>query len=171
MLVIQSNTAPLKFNNQFFKIESSTQRSKLNILMVVSTDDLTTKYLPQTYHILQSQLPAILQHKCFNSFDLPFSEELKNTELGHLFEHILLEYLSLIKFEKGYQNVSFTGETRWDWKKEDRGIFHIDIKLNKADRYFIDLAIKKAITLMNLIMLSKYSFANPSLKFTEYPLN
>ncbi len=170
MLTIQPDPLPLIFDTEAFKIKVFSGAKKLDILMVVNSHDLTTKYLPQTLAILQTSLPTICQHKCFNNYNLPFSEELKNTEVGHLFEHIMLEYLSLTKLESGRSNACFSGETSWDWRVEDRGIFHIDIKMSKNDFSLVNLAVQKSIALMNMIMLSKYSL-HPNTRVEDISLS
>lgn len=162
MLTIKTDPLPISFDTDLFNIKVFTSSKRLSILMVLNIDDVTTKGLPQTAPILQTLLPSINQHKCFNNYHLPFSEELKNTEMGHLFEHILLEYLSLMKLENGCKDVCFEGETSWDWHKEDRGIFHIDIKLSPEDMALVYQAIQKSIDLLNIILFSKYSLAEDS---------
>ncbi len=113
---------------------------------------VNTRSIPETYDILNTSLPQIFRSKCFNDDKLPFSKEVQSTEIGHLFEHILLEYLCDYKFTKGYNDAVFTGETSWNWKKDPYGTFHIRVNSAHDDIDIFQKALKKTIILVSLIM-------------------
>jgi hypothetical protein len=141
----------------------SYERSRSWVLdMIMLSPHINTSSLPQTVSILQCHLPAILNCQCFNDELLPFSEEVKHTEIGHLFEHIMLEYLCQEKLESGYQSADFCGRTSWNWQKELRGTFHITINRHPEDRQFFHKAFEKSVRLMNLILSEQISDVVPT---------
>lgn len=127
--------------------------------MYLLTNYFHTLNLPHTHQILKSDLPDVLKTKCFNDSNLPFSKEVRNTEIGHLFEHILLQYLCQVKIKNGFEKVTFRGVTKWNWKKEERGTFNISIEIEPEDVEFFHDAFSKTINLFNKIMLSENSIS------------
>ena len=124
--------------------------------MLVDERYLTTKQLPHTQALLQKQLPSIFSCTCFNDYHLPFSKELVKTELGHLFEHILLEYLCMIKLTFGHESAEFSGRTFWNWIHEKRGTFHIDITKQQKDDSFLPPALEQAVFLFNSLLKNDF---------------
>lgn len=120
--------------------------------MEVFSPILNTREIPETYTTLEQELPSIFTSRCFNENNFPFDEEVNQTEIGHLFEHIILEYLCLLKIEKGAGEAVFSGETNWNWEREKRGIFHIQIHIGQKDNELIVAAIQKSIVLLEFIM-------------------
>ena len=120
--------------------------------MMMYGDIINTRDLPSTYSILKKNLPQILIAKCFNDAKLPFSVELRRTEIGHLFEHILLEYLCEQKFTKGFDYAEYSGETHWNWIKEPKGVFHITISSGYDDVDIFPKAVEQTTHLFQLIM-------------------
>ena len=109
---------------------------------------VNTRDLPHTDQFLKENFPSVLTTECFNDDNLPFNIEVKATELGHLFEHILLDQLCLIKLSSGdYHQAMFTGRTDWDWGRDQRGIFHITISVSESENYLLARAIKKTVAL------------------------
>ena len=94
----------------------------------------------------------MLLTQCFNDDGLPFRMEVKHTEIGHLFEHILLEYLCQGKIAKGAQRASYSGNTKWNWIKEPRGTFHIRLSCGMKDADILPAAMDKTISLMKVIL-------------------
>lgn len=115
----------------------------------------STNKLFYTKRILDYYLPSIYNSKCFNNGELPFKIEVQNTEVGHLFEHILLEYLCIFKIKAGFKKATYMGETRWNWKRDKRGTFKITVSSFKKEKKFFKLALKESISLFNLIIRSK----------------
>lgn len=113
---------------------------------------VNTRSIPQTYSMLNTSLPQIFLSKCFNDDKLPFAKEVLRTEIGHLFEHILLEYLCDYKFTKGFDDVVFSGVTNWNWKKDPHGTFHIRVNSGYEDIDIFQKALERTIALVSLIM-------------------
>lgn len=115
---------------------------------------LNTEDFPSTFTILNHSLPCIFDSRCFNENYLPFSQEVKNTELGHLFEHILLEYLSSIKFKKEEKETVFSGTTQWDFGRLGYGVFIITINTRIKKAQLFKEALQKSILLLEKIIQS-----------------
>lgn len=121
--------------------------------MHISRDDMTTSEMPYIADVLQQELPTILRSRCFNEGNVPFYKEVLSTELGHLFEHILLEYLCMAKISMGFEEAIFSGITKWDWNKDPYGTFHIELDVEKNDLFFLTPALKKSARLFEKILL------------------
>lgn len=115
------------------------------IIMKLNTTAVNTRYIPNITQLLQFYCPSVLKTHCFNERNLPFRQEVKATEIGHLFEHILLEELCLRKLDCGSSSVVFNGRTNWNWIKEPRGLFHITIDAGFSDQLVFPNALNRAI--------------------------
>ncbi len=156
MSILQKINSPL-FDYGHYKLYVRTDYNQTSITMFLQTPFYHTKSVPNTHEILNNILPQVLKNKCFNDSNLPFKEEVKNTEIGHLFEHIILEYLCQIKVRNGYRKASFSGLTEWDWKKDLKGTYHIKIKIDPTDLIFFNKALNESVILLNKILISAYS--------------
>jgi adenosylcobinamide amidohydrolase len=122
------------------------------IKMQVYGSVVNTKFLPKTFSILKKNLPRVLSSKCFNDDHLPFVQEVRKTEVAHLFEHILLEHLCQMKISAGAKKAVFNGRTDWNWKKESWGTFNIVIDVNREDWDIFVRAFRKSTDLFNNIL-------------------
>lgn len=68
-------------------------------------------------------LPGLARHRCHNGDGLTFADELADTEVPHLFEHVVLELMA----EAGSPR-SLRGETEWDFKRDGRGVFRVSLE-------------------------------------------
>lgn len=64
-------------------------------------------------------LPGLASHRCSTAEDHSFVEEMRHTELPHLFEHVVLEVMSATGSPP-----SVRGETRW---RRGEGLFVVSI--------------------------------------------
>lgn len=119
--------------------------------MQTLNNQITTGNIPFIVEILKEHLPNVLLTQCFNEENLPFRIEVKNTEIGHLFEHILLEYMCQLKIAKGSLQAMYRGRTRWNWVRDPRGKFHISLNCTAEDADILPLAIEKTNELMKII--------------------
>jgi hypothetical protein len=109
-----------------------------------------TCHLPHTFDLLAQELPCILSATCFNPKNLPFSIELKQTEVGHLLEHILLEYLCEEKINFGACNsATFDGFTTW--YVDDPSEFKITIEKTAKDNIYFIRALNQSVSLLTKI--------------------
>lgn len=146
----------MSFKNEHFELNIFPLADSTKIRMEVLGDILTTKDIPHTYKLLSLHLPSIFRSKCFNENNYPFVREVKKTEIGHLFEHILLEYLSVVKRNAGYTNTIHNGLTTWNWQEERCGVFHIDIDICGQESGLLRLALQNTISLTTKIMEHGY---------------
>jgi len=154
---IQDINDTFKNYGQYKLAVSNISSKETNIVMLLNTPYFHTKHLPETHTILEGTIPQILYNKCFNDSNLPFKDEVKNTEIGHLFEHIILEYLCQIKVRNGHGKASFAGVTEWNWKRDVKGTYHIKIHMNKRDKIFFKTALNESVNLLNKILISTNS--------------
>lgn len=146
---------PKVITYEHFSLQLYPREYEMQMTMQMSTSLVRTYDLPQTFPILQKLLPSIFTSKCFNDNKYPFIEEVRNTEMGHLFEHILLEYLCIEQVRHGDKDAIFSGVTKWNWTKDPRGTFHIriDTGWDKSDMLFV--ALERSIQLLNTILDTK----------------
>ncbi len=132
-------------------------------------DPINTADIPHVFDVLKNFLPSVLTTECFNDENLPFFQEVKKTEIGHLFEHILLEYMCQSKIAKGYKSAVYSGRTRWNWKRDPKGLFHIHISCSLKDHDLLPAALKKSIALMKIILQydTKNILPNRQITFTH----
>lgn len=137
---------------KLFSLEVLQKTSSTKIIMQSHHEHVSTGHIPFIDELLRKHLPTVLLTKCYNDENLPFSVEVKSTEIGHLFEHILLEYLCQLKIAKGSNSAVFSGRTSWNWVRDPRGKFHIHLTCGKKDADILPFALEKTITLMKIIM-------------------
>ncbi|KKR79641.1 MAG: hypothetical protein UU73_C0003G0309 [Candidatus Daviesbacteria bacterium GW2011_GWA1_41_61] len=140
------------FFSDNFQLKVKLQQHQTRIYFRVLNCHCTTSSLPQTCSILEHFLPGLCHHQCFNNKQIPFLKEAQNTEVGHLFEHILLEYLYLLKNNSHQHHPIHKGETVWDWKEEEKGIFHITIDIGSSEMDTLTQALDQGIRLLGLIV-------------------
>ncbi|HXS15033.1 MAG TPA: hypothetical protein VN711_02805 [Candidatus Saccharimonadales bacterium] len=138
--------------NKFFSLQTYYKKKSFIILMHLFTSDMHTGKLSKTRPMLKKLLPTILESTCFNEGNKPFSEEVLRTEIGHLFEHILLEYLCQAKLADGHEEASFSGTTDWNWNTDPQGTFWITISLEEHDYEYVEMAMEKTQALMHAIL-------------------
>lgn len=137
----------------YFRVLLKQTSPTIIITVSVQRDDVTTTDMPYIGKLLQKELPTILRSQCFNEKNMPFYKEVLSTELGHLFEHILLEYLCIGKINVGFDEAIFSGITKWDWNKDPYGTFHIELSMEHEDQIFLQSALQKTIRLFEKILL------------------
>lgn len=139
-----------RYHSPSFSFKLQQQASTVCLLMQFGTTVTNTRSLPHTYTFLKKNIPSILKCQCFNDEGLPFSEEVKQTEVAHLFEHILLDQLCQ---EKSLDvDAEFSGTTEWDWKKYPVGSFKVTIESKKKEGKYLAAALNKSILLMEELL-------------------
>jgi hypothetical protein len=68
-------------------------------------------------------LPGLARHGCRHAGGRRLTDELADTEVAHLFEHVTLELMALSGSPR-----TLAGETRWDWDHDARGTFHVTLQ-------------------------------------------
>lgn len=143
----------IKYSSSQYSLEINLKKASLSITMQLLSTPLSTKRLVATNDILNQELPSIFQSQCFNDDNLSFFEEAKNTEIGHLFEHILLE--NLAQTSALDENSSVSGRTSWNWEQDPIGRFHIQINPIHYQRSEVFQSLSYSIALTNQILSSQ----------------
>ncbi len=123
-----------------------------NMVFKMLNDHIKTGTLPLTFDRLSELFPEVLGTKCFNKKHLPFCEEVKNTETGHLFEHILIAYLHQLKKNADGVDMKFSGVTVWDWNEEPKGTYQITINSEGCYDHIMPKALQMSVVLMDKIL-------------------
>src|SRR5258708_13870921 len=120
------------------------------VMSVPENGHVTTATLPMTEAVLAKHLPSIFLCQCFNEENKNFRNECKNTELGHLFEHIMLEHLCMEKLDHGHDDATFEGKT--SWMTDSKSVFYIELDADLKDVEIIKKAFKKSVHLFRKIL-------------------
>ncbi len=145
-------TYPSLFHiKDLFSLQISHRLNQTKIEMKMLNSIVRTDQLPLTESILEKNLPQVLSSTCFNDQNIPFAVEVRDTEVGHLFEHILLEYLCSAKLATGCDEAEFSGWTDWNWVKETVGTYHITIDIDPTEIIFFPPSLQKTISLVTQI--------------------
>ncbi|HUD44981.1 MAG TPA: hypothetical protein VMR41_05530 [Patescibacteria group bacterium] len=153
-ILMQTSFLPQAFSFQHFSLLLYPSVYEIRMTMKMLSPVFNTCEIPGTYSILRQNLPSIFTSKCFNDNQYSFKKEVKNTEIGHLFEHILLEYLCIEKIKMGYEDAVFNGVTNWNWIEDPKGTFHITVDAGWQEKELFMAAFEKSITLLNMILNS-----------------
>lgn len=143
---------PAFFSSSLFTLKIEYKPNTTHIVMSLNGQKVNTKDIPLVFPILKKQLPSVFSAECFNDQNIPFEEEVTKTEIGHLFEHILLEYLCLYKVTLSGQYATYSGVTNWNWKKDTRGTFHIRVEAGIRDKEIFANALEQSIRLLKAIL-------------------
>jgi hypothetical protein len=135
-----------------FSLHVGTWKKRTNIDMNLFIPNVNTRDFPHTLNFLKDNFPSVLKTQCFNYKNLSFDKEVQATEIGHLFEHILLDQLCIQKIKIGFNKVSYSGRTSWNWEIDKKGIFHISINANKDDILLLGSALKETISLVEKLI-------------------
>ncbi len=159
------------YNCDHFRLFALSKKNKTKIKLEIIAPILTTGSVPNTVSYLENNLPTVLKNKCFNEESLPFHKEVIKTEIGHLFEHMLLEYLCLEKRSLGHKKVAYNGKTSWNWKKDKKGVFHIVIDAGLNEDKVLNEALSKSTSLFTDFLSNiNYGLISSAGNLSDYPL-
>jgi hypothetical protein len=97
------------------------RRIKLTVEMP-DPDRFLTSQVPHVPRGLFRMLPRLGKHTCHNDRGVSFKQECRQTEIPHLFEHLIIE----LQLQAQQQETDYlTGETEWDWQVDPRGYYHV----------------------------------------------
>ena len=155
------NESIFTVNNNYFDLSTFYSGDQLKMIMQTRNAPITTADLPHTYEVVSKIYPEVFKTQCFNSLQLPFSEEIKCTELGHLFEHFLIQSLLDAHIKNNPQiDACIDATTDWNWQRDPRGTFHIHIKnIPLLDPKLVSESLIKSNDLMQLILLTQKTTA------------
>lgn len=153
-----------------FSLSIIQKQTRTKIIMDLTSKQITTEKIPALCDVLKENLPSILSSICYNDLGLPFYKEVQHTEIGHLFEHILLEYLCKNKMAKGAKRATYEGRTSWNWVRDPLGRFHIHLTCGKKDQEIFLLSLEQSVRLMKIILQYKKQ-SLPTLRVRRTALN
>lgn len=120
---------------------------------------ISTKSFPKTFNIIKKMIPGVLETECFNDHNFSFSKEIKNTEIGHLFEHIVIYLLKEHGISKHHDcdndEVIYEGRTWWNWKENPKGKFFIEVNGPLVASDIFTKIIKQANSIIEIILMSQ----------------
>jgi hypothetical protein len=123
------------------------------VVEIPDTEAFLTTETPRMPRILFRMFPYLASQRCYNDLHVSFRREASNTEIPHLFEHLLLEVQKQVR--RGIVNPGpMSGETQWNWTMDPRGLFHVTVGY---DNEIVALA---SIRLCERIMISLDSRTN-----------
>lgn len=158
MIMVRIDTMPAPFLSHHSEVlelqEFQTTDTCVEMILRVQQQAAWTDDFPQTTAILEQHLPSVLNTQCFNEWNLPFAEEVEATSMGHLFEHIALDYLCYDKVSTHHTDARFKGHTRWNWEKFPEGSFLVCLEVAAADQSLLLSALPKTIYLTEQILRS-----------------
>lgn len=142
----------LIYSSPLFTLSMVQSQKNTRLQMQLLVPHVNTRYFPQTMTFLETNYPNVFRTECFNEKNLPFTVEAKATEIGHLFEHIVLEEMVSLKVAAGEYDAVFNGRTDWNWKRDPEGLFHILLDVGKKELALLIQALGKAIHLIESLM-------------------
>jgi hypothetical protein len=80
----------------------------------------STRHAPHIPRLLFKLFPHLARHRCENGNGYTFRRECQETEIPHLFEHLIIELQG-----QAQRVSSLKGETQWNWRVDPRGRFHV----------------------------------------------
>lgn len=129
-----------------FQYKAHLDSHQVTLIMTFAESCWSTECLPETVQFLQTHQPSVLKTTCFNDDHLAFTEEVRHTEIAHLFEHLVLDQLCQIKSET--IDAEFEGFTEWNWWKYPVGSFKVTLKVSDQDRCYLEPALKKSVVVL-----------------------
>jgi hypothetical protein len=102
-------------------VQPDERRIKLTVEMP-DPDRFLTSQVPHLPNRLFRLFPTLARHKCENGLGLTFRQECRQTEIPHLFEHLIIELQS-----QAQPAEVLRGETEWNWVVDPRGRFHVQV--------------------------------------------
>ena len=149
-------TSQSSFQTRYYRLSLYSSVHHFVLRGTILNGPLRTSFLPLTAILLKKYVPKIFMCQCYNEDNLPFSQELQNTETAHLLEHILLEFLCEEKLLHGADEAVFDGVTRW--YKDSPQHFEILISRKKSDQLFFATALERGLFVFDQIIASYDTF-------------
>jgi hypothetical protein len=83
-------------------------------------EPLRTSSFPELPERALRLLPGLRGHRCDNGAGMTFPQEMADTEIAHLLEHVAVELMAL-----SGSPTKLAGHTEWDFRSDGRGVFHV----------------------------------------------
>lgn len=148
------------FSHQLCSLTLTHSKQQTEIDMRLFSSHLTTRTLPKTLNILKALAPTVLRTRCHNNLHLPFKKEVIDTEIGHLFEHLIIDQMSRCCSD----DRTFYGVTEWNWHEHPRGTFKITLSVGNRDQKLLYNAIAWSYNVLEQVLNS-----TPTLRVIDQP--
>jgi len=142
---------PITITHPLFSCTAQISDSGTLISFFTSSPYVNTRALPGVTSVLEEHCPRVLTSFCENPGNLPFKQEVEATEIGHLFEHLVLQYLYDEKI-RIHPDPIYSGRTNWNWHTTPRGTFSIWIDCEINDHSLLARALHKAADTLSLTL-------------------
>jgi hypothetical protein len=143
----------MKFSNNHFNVSVSKKPQEVVLRMQFDKIKFSTRHFPNTLSFLKIHVPQVLKTKCFNPRNFTFRKEVVDTQMAHLFEHILLTFLCDAEIKLGAKSAKFRAVTQWNWKINPKGSFTVTIT-GKVRKKVLEMALIRAIGMTELLIKS-----------------
>ena len=109
------------------------------LVRVTDSSVMRTSAVPALADEVLVKWPGLRRHRCECGSAHGIAAELADTELPHLLEHVALERMVLAGAPRALR-----GETRWDFRKDGRGVFRVSLAYADPDTGFEDRALAES---------------------------
>ena len=114
------------------------------VVEMPNPEHISTTQSPHLPKMLFKLFPHLSRHRCHNDEGIPFRKECLDTEIPHLFEHLIIEIQGNIA-----KTSAFKGETEWDWRIDPRGRFYVTVDYD--DEFLVLGSIRLAQRIINAL--------------------
>jgi len=104
----------------------------------------STRHAPHIPKLLFKLFPHLARHRCDNENGYTFRRECQETEIPHLFEHLIIELQG-----QALRISALKGETQWNWEVDPRGRFHVHVDYDSE--ILVLAAIRAAERIINAL--------------------
>jgi hypothetical protein len=137
------------------------KKERFYITLLIASEITKTSQIERFPCYILKKLPNLKNHICKNGSDKKFIDELKDTELAHACEHILIELID----QKDPQTNKVRGYTDWNWKTRPKWTYQIVIEYNNEN--IIRPAIHDMLQIIEEILPNKNSIIVDNLSFNS----
>ncbi len=109
------------------------------LVRVADPSLMRTSAVPGLATAVLKRFPGLRRHRCECGSAHGIEAELADTELPHLLEHVALERMVLAGAPRALR-----GETRWDFRRDGRGVFRVSLAYADPDSGFEDRALAES---------------------------
>ncbi len=151
-----------QYKSANFAIDGCFGKDRIVLTQTILSPAIYTGQIPATMEVLLARIPTIFDNECTNYHRHSFYNESKNTEIGHLLEHLILENMKLVKTLK-CGKADYSGVTVWDWEKDKKGTYTITIYAKQSDRELFNKAFNKSVLVLEEIYSTQRAGIAPAL--------
>jgi hypothetical protein len=112
-----------------------------------SDEPLRTSSFPGLPERALRVLPGLRGHRCDNGAGMTFPDEMADTEVAHLVEHVAVELMA-----RSGSPSTLAGRTEWDFRTDGRGVFRV--RLDYDDDLVAIGALKEAAGIVGWLTAS-----------------